>query len=49
LVAKKEMTVKMVDGSACELNGTETIKVIEKDKTVSALEAVRLSRRYATI
>ena len=37
LVAKEDGTVKMVDGSACEIIGTGT----ERDETVRALEAVR--------
>jgi len=41
LVAKKEGTVKMVEGSACEVIGTGTIKVKERDETVHTLEAVR--------
>ena len=39
LIAKEEETVKMVNGSACEVIGTETIKVTERDETVRALEA----------
>ena len=31
----------MVDGSACEVIGTGTVKVTGRDKTVRALEAVR--------
>ena len=30
----------MVDGSACEVIGTRTIKITERDRTVRALEAV---------
>jgi len=41
LVAKEEGIVKMVDGSACEVIGTETIKVTGRDRTVRTLEAVR--------
>jgi len=41
LIAKEEDTVKMVDGSACEVIGTGTINVTCKDGTVCALEAVR--------
>ena len=33
--------VKMVDGSACEIIDTETVKVTGRDGTVRALEAVR--------
>ena len=40
LVAKEEWIVKMVDGSACEIIDTETVKVIGRDGTVRALEAV---------
>ena len=32
LVVKEEMTIKMVDGSACEVISTGTINVTEKDK-----------------
>ena len=31
----------MVDGSACEVIGTGTVKVTERDGTMRALEAVR--------
>jgi len=31
----------MMDGSACEVIGTGTVKVKERDGTVRALEAVR--------
>ena len=41
LVAKKEETVKMVDGSVCKVIGTGTVKVTERDGMVRALEAVR--------
>ena len=40
LVAKEEEIVKMVDGSACKIIDTRTIKVTERDGTVRALEAV---------
>ena len=40
MVAKKEGIIKMVDGSTCEVIGTETIKFTERDGTVHALEAV---------
>jgi len=40
LVAKEEGIVKMVDGSACEVIGTRTVKVTERDVTVRALEAI---------
>ena len=51
LVAKKEGTVKMMDGSTCKVIGTETINVIERDWTVRALEAVQyvLEARYNLI
>jgi len=41
LVAQEEGIVKMVDGLTCEVIGTGTIKVTERDETVHALEAVR--------
>jgi len=41
LVAKEEGIVKMVDGSACEIIGSKTVKVTGRDGTVRALEAVR--------
>ena len=41
LVAKKKGIVKMVDGSACEVIGTGTVKVTERDVIVRALEAIR--------
>jgi len=40
LVAKEEGIVKMVDGSACEVIGTETVKITERDVTMRALEGV---------
>ena len=40
LVAKEERIVKMVDGSACEIIGTGTINIAERDGMVRALEAV---------
>ena len=40
LVAKEEGIVKMVDGSACEVIDTRTVKVTERNRTVRALEAV---------
>ena len=33
LVAKEEEIVKMVDGSACEVIGTGTVKVTKRDET----------------
>ena len=41
LVAKEEVIVKMVDGSACEVIGTGIVKVTRRDGTVRALEAVQ--------
>ena len=41
LVAKEEEIVKMVDGSACEVIGTGTVKVTGREGTMRALEAVR--------
>jgi len=41
LVAKEEGTIKMVDGSACEIIITGIAKVTKRDRTVYALEAVR--------
>ena len=41
LVTKEEGIVKMVDGSTCEVIGTGTVKVTERDRRVRALEAVR--------
>ena len=41
LVAEEKGIVKMVNGSACEVIGTGTVKVTERDGTVRALEAVR--------
>jgi len=39
----------MVDGSACEVIDTRIVKVTKRDKTMRALEAVRMSQRYGTI
>ena len=39
-VTKKEEIVKMLDGSACEIIGSRTVKVTGRDGTVRALEAV---------
>ena len=41
LVVKEEGTVKMVDGSTCEVISTVTVNVTYRDGTVRALEAVR--------
>ena len=51
MVVKEEGTVKMVDGSACEIIGTGTVNVTERDETVRALEAVWyiLEARYNLI
>ena len=51
MVAKEKETVKMVDGSACEVIGTMTVKVTERDRTMGLLEAVRsiLEARYNLI
>ena len=40
LIVKEEGTVKIVDGSACKIISTGTVKVTERDETVHALEAV---------
>ena len=51
LVTKEEEIVKMVDGSACEVIGTGTVKITGRDETVRALEVVRyvLEARYNLI
>ena len=51
LVAKEEGIVKMVDGSTCEVIGTGTVQVTERDGTMCALVAVRYVReaRYDLI
>ena len=49
LVAKEEGIVNMVDGSACEVIGTGTVKIIERDGTVHALEMVRYVPRHGII
>jgi len=41
LVAMEEGTVKMVDGSACEVIGIGTINITCRDGMVHALEAIR--------
>ena len=41
LAAKEKEFVKIVDGSTCEVIGTGTVKVTERDGTVRALEAVQ--------
>ena len=48
LVAKEEGTIKMVDGSTCEVIDTGTVKVTERDGTVRALERSGMSQRHAT-
>ena len=40
-MTKEEAIIKMVDGSACEVIGTRTINIIERDGMIHALEAVR--------
>jgi len=40
LVAKKEVTIKIVDGLACEIIDTETVNVTGRDGPVRALEVV---------
>ena len=40
---QEEGIVKMVDGSACEVIVTRTVKVTGRDGTVRALEAVRFA------
>jgi len=40
LVAKEKGIVKIVDSSVCEIIGTGTVKVTERDGIVCALEAV---------
>jgi len=51
LIVKEKGIVKMVDGSACEVIGTRTVKIKERDETVRALEAVWyvLEARYNLI
>jgi len=41
LVAKNEGTVKIVDGSTCEIIGIGTVKVTERDGMLRTQEAVR--------
>ena len=41
LVAKKIQTAKMINGSACKVIGTRTVKVTERDGTMCALKAVQ--------
>ena len=41
LVVKEEEIVKMVNGSACQVVGTGTIKVTERDETVHALVVIQ--------
>jgi len=40
LTAKEEGTVKMVDGSVCEIFDTGTVNIIGRDEMLRALEAV---------
>ena len=51
LVAKEEVTVKMMDDLACKIIGTRTINIMVRDGTMRALEAVRyfLKGRYNLI
>ena len=51
LVAKEEETIKMIDGSACKVIGTGTVKVTKRDGIVRDLEAVQyvLEARYTLI
>ena len=49
LVAKEEGTFKMVDGSACEIIGTGTVKVTEKMGKCVLWRQSGMSRRQATI
>ena len=48
-VIKEEGTVKMVDGSACEVIDIRTVKVTERDGMVHALERSGMSLRHGTI
>ena len=41
LVVKEERTVKMVDGSACKVISTGTVKATKRNGTMRALEVVR--------
>jgi len=49
LVAKEEWTVKMVDGSVCEVINTRTMNVTGRDEMVRALKAIGMSRRHGAI
>ena len=51
LVAKEEGIIKIVNGLACEVIGTETVKVTERDGMVCAQKAVRFvpEARYSLI
>jgi len=51
LDAKKEGTIKMVDGSACEVIGIGIINITKRNGTMHALETVRyvLEARYNLI
>ena len=51
VVAKEKETVKMVDGSACEVIDTRIINVTRRDGTMRAMEAVQyvLEARYNLI
>jgi len=41
LVAKEKRTVKMLDGSACEVIGTGTVNITRRGETVRALKAIQ--------
>jgi len=51
LIVKEEETIKIVDDLAYKVIGTRTVKVIEKNETMHALETVRyvLKARYNLI
>ena len=51
LVVKEEWTIKMVDGSGCEVINTEMVNVTGRDGTVRTLVVVRyvLKTRYNLI
>jgi len=49
LIAKEEGIVKMVDDSVCEVIGTGTVKVTERDVTVLLWRRSGISRRHVTI
>ena len=49
MVAKEEETVKMVNGSACKVIDTGTVKITERDGMMRALEAVQYVWKHTTI